>query len=144
MATRIPFPQQESDFGSDTRISYSKVDEKFILEEEDGSEWEFDASLGKWMPSVSYSYSLPPSSSHILSIQPCAELITLLRLQVDEGLLQQQQQAYAVPGVDENESAEAALKKRKQADRDAEEVPVRISQVLASGWKDAALNICLI
>lgn len=58
MASRTPFPQQESDFGSDTRISYSKVDEKFILEDDDGSEWEFDASLGKWMPSVS---STPPT-----------------------------------------------------------------------------------
>jgi HIV Tat-specific factor 1 len=130
MATRTPFPQKESDFGSDTRISYSKVDQKFILEDDDGSEWEFDASLGKWMPSVSATPSTAPSILHppILSVKPCAELITLLRLQVDEGLLQQQQQAYAVPGVDENESAEAALKKRKQADRDAEEVPVRISR----------------
>ncbi|KAF2430541.1 putative nuclear mRNA splicing factor-associated protein [Tothia fuscella] len=98
MATRIPFPHEEAEFGNDDRISFSKLDNKFILEDDDGSEWGFDANIGKWVPVV------------------------------DEALLQQQQQAYAVEGVDEEETAEAALKKRKQADRDAEEVPVKERQ----------------
>jgi HIV Tat-specific factor 1 len=50
--SRIPFPQTPDQFEQDTRVSYSKLDNKWILEDVDGSEWEFEESLGKWMPSV--------------------------------------------------------------------------------------------
>lgn len=57
---RVPFPQASEDFGNDHRVSYSKVDNKWILEDDfDGSEWEFQESLGKWIPSVRYTLFLP-------------------------------------------------------------------------------------
>ncbi|OCL10585.1 putative nuclear mRNA splicing factor-associated protein [Glonium stellatum] len=80
---RIPFPHLKDDFASDPRVSFSKLDGKWILEDDDGSEWEFDEDLDKWVPSL------------------------------DEALLQQQREAYAVAGVDETEPAHA-LKKRKK------------------------------
>ncbi len=49
---RIPFPHSVEDFGDDPRISYSKTDGKWILEDDDGSEWEYNDALSKWMPSV--------------------------------------------------------------------------------------------
>ena len=51
---RIPFPQTQNDFASDPRVSYSKLDKKWILEDDDGSEWEFDEDLNKWVPSVRF------------------------------------------------------------------------------------------
>ncbi|KAL5356955.1 putative nuclear mRNA splicing factor-associated protein [Aspergillus floccosus] len=80
------FPQDPSEFDSDPRISFSKLDNKFILETEDGQEFEFDTVLKRWIPTV------------------------------DEDLLQKQQEAYKVEGVDENEqiTAQQLKKKRKQ------------------------------
>ena len=49
---RMAFPQAPEDFEADARVSYSKLDNKWILEDDDGSEWEFDDSKGKWIPSV--------------------------------------------------------------------------------------------
>jgi HIV Tat-specific factor 1 len=86
MATREPFPTTIEHFNSDPRVSFSRQDGKYILEDHDGSEWEWEESLGKWTASV------------------------------DEKLLEQQQRAYAVAGVDESESAEASIKKRKLED----------------------------
>ncbi|KAL3248823.1 hypothetical protein BDQ94DRAFT_134764 [Aspergillus welwitschiae] len=80
------FPQDPSEFDSDPRISFSKLDDKFILETEDGQEYEYDTVLKRWIPTV------------------------------DEDLLQQQQEAYRVQGVNEEEQITAAQlrKKRKQ------------------------------
>ena len=58
---RAPFPQVVDDFASDPRVSFSKLDNKYMLEEDDGSEWEWqpaagaDAQTGKgrWIQSVS-------------------------------------------------------------------------------------------
>jgi len=36
---------------TDDRVSYSKVDGKYILENDDGTEWEWDGAMG-WVPSV--------------------------------------------------------------------------------------------
>ncbi|KAL4916209.1 hypothetical protein BDW62DRAFT_186641 [Aspergillus aurantiobrunneus] len=80
------FPQDPTDFDSDPRISFSKLDNKFILETDDGQEYSYDTVLKRWIPTV------------------------------DDDLLQQQQEAYKVQGVDENEqpNAQALKKKRKQ------------------------------
>ena len=46
------FPQDPHDFDSDPRISFSKLDDKFILETDDGQEYEFDTALKRWIPTV--------------------------------------------------------------------------------------------
>ncbi|KAE8144955.1 hypothetical protein BDV25DRAFT_165683 [Aspergillus avenaceus] len=80
------FPQDPTEFDSDPRISFSKLDDKFILETEDGQEFEFDTVLKRWIPTV------------------------------DEELLRKQQEAYKVQGVDDSElvTASQLRKKRKQ------------------------------
>ncbi|RJE26383.1 hypothetical protein PHISCL_01270 [Aspergillus sclerotialis] len=80
------FPQDPTEFDSDPRISFSKLDDKFILETEDGQEYEYDTALKRWIPTV------------------------------DDELLRQQQEAYKVQGVDETEqvSAQQLRNKRKQ------------------------------
>ena len=51
-AVRVAFPQTPEDFENDPRVSYSKLDDRWILEEDDGSEWEWDANGNRWIPSV--------------------------------------------------------------------------------------------
>ena len=46
------FPTDPADFDNDPRISFSKLDDKFILETEDGQEYEYDAVLRRWILSV--------------------------------------------------------------------------------------------
>lgn len=50
--TRTKFPVNPEDFDADERISWSKIDNKFILEEANGNEWEFDEKLKRWVPTV--------------------------------------------------------------------------------------------
>jgi HIV Tat-specific factor 1 len=83
-SNRVAFPVNPEEFDSDHRISFSKLDNKYILVQDDGSEYEFDESLGRWVSAV------------------------------DEALLEEQQKAYRVSGVDENEPVDAARKKRKK------------------------------
>ncbi|EEH17922.2 hypothetical protein PABG_00485 [Paracoccidioides brasiliensis Pb03] len=71
--TRASFPQSPSEFHDDYRISFSKLDEKYYLEAEDGTEWEYDNALNRWVPLV------------------------------DDALLEQQREAYKVEGVNEDE-----------------------------------------
>ena len=49
---RSSFPQNPEDFDADDRISFSKLNNKFILETEDGQEFEFDDVLKRWVPAV--------------------------------------------------------------------------------------------
>ena len=49
------FPKDPSKFDSDPRISFSKLDNKFILETDDGQEYEFDDVLKRWVLAVSCS-----------------------------------------------------------------------------------------
>jgi len=86
------FPANPEEFDADPRISFSKLDNKFILEQEDGSEFQYDEGLRRWIPAV------------------------------DEALLEQQRQAYAVSGVDENETVDAMRKKRKKEYVNGEDV----------------------
>ncbi|KAL8746671.1 MAG: hypothetical protein Q9184_007717, partial [Pyrenodesmia sp. 2 TL-2023] len=78
------FPTNPEDFDADDRISFSKLDSKFILETQDGQEFEYDDALKRWVPAL------------------------------DNALLEQQRQAYTVQGVDESEPAVPQKKKRKQ------------------------------
>jgi hypothetical protein len=43
------FPQDPAEFDSDPRISWSRLDEKFILETEEGQEYEYDSGLKRWV-----------------------------------------------------------------------------------------------
>ncbi|MCJ1273653.1 hypothetical protein MMC21_001446 [Puttea exsequens] len=78
------FPQNPEEFDADPRVSWSKLDSKFILETEDGQEYEFDDGLKRWVPVL------------------------------DDALLEQQRAAYAVQGVDELEPAQAGKKRKKK------------------------------
>lgn len=57
-APRSSFPQDPSEFDADARISFSKLDHTFILEADDGQEYEFDDALSRWVPVVR---SRPPA-----------------------------------------------------------------------------------
>ncbi|TVY48180.1 Splicing factor U2AF-associated protein [Lachnellula occidentalis] len=78
------FPTNPEEFDSDDRISFSKLDNKFLLVQDDGTEFEFDDAIKRWIPVL------------------------------DEALLEEQQKAYRVSGVDETEPVEAMKKKRKK------------------------------
>ena len=54
------FPQSPSEFDADPRISFLKVDEKFLLETEEGAEFEWDGALRRWIPVV----GIVPLSHH--------------------------------------------------------------------------------
>jgi hypothetical protein len=46
------FPKNKDDFADDNRISFYEDDDKYILEDESGKEWEWVEETGKWVPSV--------------------------------------------------------------------------------------------
>lgn len=45
----ISFPTDPREFDSDDRISFSKLDNKFIAVHDDGNEYEFDADTKQWI-----------------------------------------------------------------------------------------------
>jgi hypothetical protein len=49
---RSSFPQHPEEFDADPRVSFSKVSSKFILEADDGQEYEYDDALKRWVPVV--------------------------------------------------------------------------------------------
>lgn len=118
------FPTDPNDFDSDLRISFSKLDNKFILETEDGQEFEWDSAIKRWVHQV---WLLRPScvprfsmrrlreelESHVFETE--RSTLTLEWQQVDEELLRQQQEAYKVAGVEDDEPLHPRdRKKRKQ------------------------------
>ncbi|KAK5020631.1 hypothetical protein LTR16_001199, partial [Cryomyces antarcticus] len=50
-AARVAFPQTVEDFEKDPRVAFSKLEDKYLLEDDDGSEWEFDERLKRRIPS---------------------------------------------------------------------------------------------
>ncbi|KAI1368047.1 hypothetical protein F5Y08DRAFT_297031 [Xylaria arbuscula] len=72
----LPFPTDPQEFDSDERISFSRLDNKFIGVLDDGSEFEWDVQLKRWIPSI------------------------------DEELLAQQQSAYGGGGGDDRSASE--------------------------------------
>ncbi|KAK4195667.1 putative splicing factor U2AF-associated protein 2 [Triangularia verruculosa] len=66
------FPTDKNQFDQDERISFSKLDNKYIAVQEDGTEYEFDEGLSRWIPII------------------------------DEALIEQQQKGYMMPGADDD------------------------------------------
>lgn len=67
----LTFPTDPSEFDQDHRISFSRLDNKYIaVQESDGTEFEFDAQLKRWIPSAD---------------------------EDEEALIQMQQSAYSAP-----------------------------------------------
>jgi len=91
-AASFSFPTDPSEFDADDRISFSKLDNKFLLVQDDGTEFEFDDAIKRWIPVL------------------------------DEALLEEQQKAYKVSGVDETEPVEAMKRKRKKEYVNGEDV----------------------
>ncbi|KAI0851388.1 hypothetical protein F5Y00DRAFT_8403 [Daldinia vernicosa] len=48
----LSFPTNPQEFEQDDRISFSKLDNKYIAVQEDGSEFEWDSQLKRWIPVV--------------------------------------------------------------------------------------------
>lgn len=48
----LGFPSSPSEFNEDPRISFSKLDDKYILETQNGEEYTFEPVLKRWIPSV--------------------------------------------------------------------------------------------
>jgi HIV Tat-specific factor 1 len=71
----LPFPTDPQEFGNDERISFSRLDNKYIGVLDDGSEFEWDAQLKRWISTI------------------------------DEELLAQQQSAYGGGGTSDDNSA---------------------------------------
>lgn len=46
------FPTDPGAFDSDDRISFSKLDNKYIAVQDDGTEYEFDSDLRRWVPII--------------------------------------------------------------------------------------------
>jgi HIV Tat-specific factor 1 len=46
------FPQSPSEFDGDPRISFSKLEDKWILETDEGTEYEYVNGLKRWVPVV--------------------------------------------------------------------------------------------
>ncbi|KAI1404718.1 hypothetical protein F4819DRAFT_97268 [Hypoxylon fuscum] len=91
---RLSFPTDPADFEQDERISFSKLDSKYIAVQDDGSEFEWDAQLKRWIPVV------------------------------DEELLAQQQSAYGGDTTLENDSSIPNKKRKKgQANGSGERQP---------------------
>ncbi|KAL7629371.1 hypothetical protein AAE478_000891 [Parahypoxylon ruwenzoriense] len=51
-ARGLSFPTDLQEFELDERISFSKLDKKYIAVQDDGSEFEWDAQLKRWIPVV--------------------------------------------------------------------------------------------
>lgn len=46
------FPTDPAEFDRDPRISFSKLDDKFILETDDGQEFVYDSAIKRWVQEV--------------------------------------------------------------------------------------------
>lgn len=52
-ASQSSFPTDPANFADDERISWSRLDNKHILETEQGAEYEWDEALKRWVAVVS-------------------------------------------------------------------------------------------
>lgn len=118
------FPTDPTEFDNDPRISYSKLDGKYILETEDGQEFEYDSAIKRWVHQVwlcalfcalRFSAQKTARGPGCLIWLGLGMDIDVVWTQVDEELLRQQQEAYKVAGVDDEEALHPRdRKKRKQ------------------------------
>ncbi|KAH9902230.1 hypothetical protein F4778DRAFT_781465 [Xylariomycetidae sp. FL2044] len=86
-----PFPTDPQDFDQDERISFSRLDNKHVLVQEDGTEFEWDAQLKRWVQSI------------------------------DEELLAQQQSAYGGPADDNHNNTNAQNPRRRNRETDGDD-----------------------
>ena len=86
------FPTDPAQFDDDDRISFSRLDNKYIAVQSDGTEYEFDADLRRWLPIF------------------------------DEALIQAQQAAYGATHEDDqySESSRHGQKRKKGPSDDRE------------------------
>ncbi|KAI1640349.1 hypothetical protein F4809DRAFT_482656 [Biscogniauxia mediterranea] len=93
LASGLSFPTDPQEFDADERISYSKLDNKFIAVHDDGTEFEWDAQLKRWIPAL------------------------------DEELLAQQQSAYgaSLDGSDDSNSHQNKKRKKDNQGNSSEE-----------------------
>jgi hypothetical protein len=100
------FPTNPDEFGQDDRISYSKLDKKYIAVQPDGTEYEFDEDLKRWVPII------------------------------DESLIQEQQKGYFMEanGADDGNSQAAprarGSKRKKDGSDDREVSCVRTGMLI--------------
>jgi hypothetical protein len=52
VAERFSFPTEISQFDDDDRISFSRLESKYIAVGDDGTEYEFNPSMRRWIPQV--------------------------------------------------------------------------------------------
>lgn len=62
-AAQSDFPTEPSSFAEDERISWSKLDSKYVLETEQGGEYEWDDALRRWVAVVSTRVPVPLTRS---------------------------------------------------------------------------------
>jgi HIV Tat-specific factor 1 len=88
------FPTNPEEFDQDERISYSKLDNKYIAVQDDGTEYEFDDGLKRWIPMI------------------------------DEALIEEQQKGYMMPNAaaDTDRQTSGQGRKRKMDHLDDREV----------------------
>jgi HIV Tat-specific factor 1 len=79
------FPTDPEAFDSDERISFSKLDNKYIAVQDDGTEYEFDRELRRWVPII------------------------------DEELIQQQQSGYFSNNAESGESSHGQKRKNNHS-----------------------------
>lgn len=84
-AVRVVFPTTEEEFKNDVRVSFDKLSEKWMLEEDNGDEYEWNPKFAKWVPAL------------------------------NDELLAQQQSIYAMKGVDESAPAVDTKKRKAEA-----------------------------
>jgi hypothetical protein len=70
------FPQSPSEFDADPRIAFSKLDEKFLLETDEGAEFEWDGALRRWIPVV----GIVSSPTITIMRRPCLRYVHALEL----------------------------------------------------------------
>ncbi|RMD43699.1 hypothetical protein DV735_g1421, partial [Chaetothyriales sp. CBS 134920] len=85
------FPKSPSQFDTDPRVSFSRLDNKFLLETEEGTEYEWDTSLKRWIPVL------------------------------DQELLDQQAAIYRVEGVEDEDDASASGANKKKRKKNGDE-----------------------
>ena len=68
--SRFHFPLSPSSFDQDPRISYSRREQRHILETEDGREYEWDTALRRWIPVVSGTHTASPLRISQNSLDP--------------------------------------------------------------------------
>ena len=107
------FPTDPGDFDKDERISFSRLDNKYIAVQDDGTEYEFDAGLRRWIPVI------------------------------DEDLIQEQQKGYFMAGAgagadydnDDAESTPARGGRKRNRSDDREVSCVRMQINTNTTWR---------